>query len=74
MRRWQQQATKSARVETTSVAAALKAVERCLSDMAVLIVMITYRQTRARGALEYRALKTRSYRREHESQFIFVYE
>ena len=52
-------------------AAALKAVERRLSDMAVLIKNIsTYRQTRP-VALEYRKAKDKAaYRREHESQLI----
>ena len=55
-------------------AAALKAVERRLSDMAVLIKNIsTYRQTRP-VALEYRKAKDKAaYRREHESQLI-LYE
>ena len=52
-------------------AAALKAVERRLSDMAVLIKNIsTYRQTRP-VALEYKKVKDKAaYRREHESQLI----
>ena len=55
-------------------AAALKAVERRLSDMAVLIKNIsTYRQTRP-VALEYKKAKDKAaYRREHESQLI-LYE
>ena len=55
-------------------AATLKAVERRLSDMAVLIKNIsTYRQTRP-VALEYRKAKDKAaYRREHESQLI-LYE
>ena len=55
-------------------AAALKAVERRLSDMAVLIKNIsTYRQTRP-VALEYRKAKDKAaFRREHESQLI-LYE
>ena len=55
-------------------AAALKAVERRLSDMAVLIKNIsTYRQTRP-VALEYKKVKDKAaYRREHESQLI-LYE
>ena len=55
-------------------AASLKAVERRLSDMAVLIKNIsTYRQTRP-VALEYRKAKDKAaYRREHESQLI-LYE
>ena len=55
-------------------AAALKAVERRLSDMAVLIKNIsTYRQTRP-VTLEYRKAKDKAaYRRKHESQLI-LYE
>ena len=55
-------------------AAALKAVERRLSDMAVLIKNVsTYRQMRP-VALEYRKAKDKAaFRREHESQLI-LYE
>ena len=55
-------------------AAALKAVDRRLTDMPVLIKNIsTYRQTRP-VALEYRKAKDKAtYRREHESQLI-LYE
>ena len=61
-------------VANDEAAAALKAVERRLSDMAVLIKNIsTYRQTRP-VALEYKKVKDKAaYRREHESQLI-LYE